>query len=350
MNGELVRIVDAIHRDKAIDKELIFTSIEQALAQSARKHLNLKDLPTVHIDRSSGEISATDAGQLIDPNILGRIAYQQARQIFVQKLREAESDTVFAEFAHKKGDIVTAHVARYEGPHIVARLGEKAEATMLKSEQVPGESYRIGERLRGYIAEVEKKGTRIMIYLSRAHEEFVRRLFQLEVPEIADGTVLIKGIAREPGYRTKLTVTSTNEKVDCLGACVGVRGSRIRNVVDELNGENVDIVRWSEDPKELIKNALKPAEVAEVILEPEKTRATVYVLKDELSQAIGKGGRNVRLASKLTGWEIDIYELGGEEQKGPTAEKPAEATPTPPVTEAPAAEAPPPPTGAGSTT
>ena len=326
MNGELIRIVDTIHRDKSIDKELIFQSIEQALAQAARKHLALKDLPTVKIDRASGEIAAWDAGVPIDPNILGRIAYQQARQIFVQKLREAESDTVFAEFAHKKGDIVTAHVTRYEGPHLVCRLGEKAEATMLKSEQVPGESYRIGERLRGYIAEVEKKGTRIKIYLSRAHEEFVRRLFQLEVPEIADGTVLIKGIAREPGYRTKLTVTSTNDKVDCLGACVGVRGSRIRNVVDELNGENVDIVRWSEDQKELIKNSLKPAEVAEVLLETDKKRATVYVLKNELSQAIGKGGRNVRLASKLTGWEIDIYELGGEGAKEGVEARPAAAS------------------------
>jgi len=344
MNGELIRIVDTIHRDKAIDKELIFQSIEQALAQAAKKHLALKELPVVKIDRASGEISATDAGQPIDPNILGRIAYQQARQIFVQKLREAESDTVFAEFAHKKHDIVTAHVARYEGPHLICRIGEKAEATLLKSEQVPGESYRIGERLRALIHEVEKKGTRLKIYISRANEEFVRRLFQLEVPEISDGTVLIKGIAREPGYRTKLTVTSTNDRVDCLGACVGVRGSRIRNVVDELNGENVDIVRWSEEPKELIRNALKPAEVADVILEPDKLRATVYVLKSELSQAIGKGGRNVRLASKLTGWEIDIYELGGDGQSPSKAEIPAAgetAAPAPAEGGAPKSETPP---------
>ncbi|MFN3484784.1 MAG: transcription termination factor NusA, partial [Planctomycetota bacterium] len=210
---------------------------------------------------------------------------------------------------------------------LICKIGDKAEATMLKGDQVPGENYRIGDRLRAYVSEVEKRGTRVRVYLSRAHEDFVRRLFELEVPEIADGTVVIKGIAREPGYRTKITVHSTNERVDCLGACVGVRGSRIRNVVDELNGENVDIVRWSDNPQELIRNSLKPAEVAEVILDEAQRRATVYVLKDQLSQAIGKGGRNVRLASKLSGWEIDIYELGAE---GAVAgEAPAQGGPAP---------------------
>jgi N utilization substance protein A len=317
MNGEVLRIVDAIHREKGIDKELIFESIEQALAMAAKKHLNTKEPPVVKIDREKGDITAFDGDQRIETAALGRIAYQAARQLFVQKLREVESDSVYTEFATKKGDIVTCSVVRFDGPHIVCKIGEKAEAAMLKGDQVPGESYRIGERLRGYVSEVEKRGTRIRIFVSRSHEDFVRRLFELEVPEIGDGTVVIKGIAREPGYRTKITVHSTNDRVDCLGACVGVRGSRIRNVVDELNGENVDIVRWSEDPKELIKNSLKPAEVAEVILDEPNRRATVYVLKDHLSQAIGKGGRNVRLASKLAAWEIDIYELGGEAEAPP---------------------------------
>ena len=181
-----------------------------------------------------------------------------------------------------------------------------------------------------------KRGTRIQIFISRAHEDFVRRLFELEVPEIADGTVVIKKIAREAGYRTKLTVTSTNDRVDCLGACVGVRGARIRNVVDELNGENVDIVRWSDVPKDLVRHALKPAEVVDVVLNDAGHRATVHVTKDELSQAIGKGGRNVRLASKLSGWEIDIFELGADNQPSPALEKPAEVAPA--VETAPPAE------------
>ncbi|HYE99184.1 MAG TPA: transcription termination factor NusA [Planctomycetota bacterium] len=310
--GEVLRIVDALHREKGIDKELIFESIEQALALAAKKHLNTKEPPVVKIDRQKGDIRAWDGDQPIEPSMLGRIAYQAARQLFVQKLREVESETVFSEFAHKKGDIVSCTVARYEGPHLVCRIGDKAEATMLKGDQVPGENYRIGEPIRAYVSEVERRGTRIRIYVSRAHEDFVRRLFELEVPEIADGTVVVKGIAREPGYRTKITVHSTNDRVDCLGACVGVRGSRIRNVVDELNGENVDIVRWSEEPLELIRNSLKPAEIAEVTLDAKQKRATVYVHKDHLSQAIGKGGRNVRLASRLAGWEIDIFELGGD--------------------------------------
>jgi N utilization substance protein A len=338
MNGsELIRFVDAIHRDKAIDPELIFQSLEQAFSQAAKKALNLEEAPTVRIDRASGEISS-DTGVPIDASHLGRIAYQQARQVLVQKLREAESDTVYNEYAHKKGDIVTAIVVRYDGPHLLCRIGERAEATMLKTDQVPGENYRINGRVRAYVSEVEKRGTRIRIFISRAHEDFVRRLFELEVPEIADGTVVIKKIAREPGYRTKLTVASTNDRVDCLGACVGVRGSRIRNVVDELNGENVDIVRWSDVPKDLVRHALKPAEVVDVILNDAARRATVYVIKDELSQAIGKGGRNVRLASKLSGWEIDIYELGADNQPSPPA-APAAAAPETPAEAAPPAEA-----------
>ncbi|HEX7901381.1 MAG TPA: transcription termination factor NusA [Planctomycetota bacterium] len=331
--GEVLRIVDAIHREKGIDKELIFQSIEQALALAAKKHLNMKDPPTVTIDRVKGDISAFDGEEPVETSTLGRIAYQAARQLLVQKLREVESESVFSEFAHKKGDIVSGSVARFEGPHLVLRIGDKAEATMLKGDQVPGENYRLGDHVRAYVSDVERRGTRVRVYVSRSHEDFVRRLFELEVPEIGDGTVVIKGIAREPGYRTKITVHSTNDRVDCLGACVGVRGSRIRNVVDELNGENVDIVRWSEDPLELIRNSLKPAEIEEVNLDKAQKRATVYVTKDHLSQAIGKGGRNVRLASRLAGWEIDIYELGGD-----TPEKPE-----PDETEAPPEDVVPPP-------
>jgi N utilization substance protein A len=342
---EVLRIVDAIHREKGIDKEVIFDALEQSLALAAKKHLNTEELPSIKIERGSGEISASnEEGEPLDPSVLGRIAFQAARQLFVQKLREAESENIFSEFSGKQGDIVTCSVVQHEGPHLLCKIGDRAEGILHRGDQVPGESYRIGDRLRVYVSEVERKGSRVKVYLSRTDETFVQRLFELEVPEIQDGTVVVKGIAREPGYRTKITVTSTNDRVDCLGACVGVRGSRIRNVVDELNGENVDIVRWSENPGELIKNSLKPAEVAEVILDEEKTRATVYVMKDELSQAIGKGGRNVRLASKLTGWEIDIYELGTPEveggEKGAATEEEAAAPESPAETPEPAAETP----------
>jgi N utilization substance protein A len=332
MNGqEVLRVVDALHREKGIDKELIFESIEQALALAAKKHLNMEEPPTVSIDRETGEISAKDGETPIATSALGRIAYQAARQLFVQKLREVESESVFSEFAHKKGDIVSGTVNRFEGQHLILKVGDKAEVTLLKGDQVPGETYRLGDLLRAYVSEVERRGTRIRIFVSRAHEDFVRRLFELEVPEIGDGTVVVKGIAREPGYRTKITVHSTNDRVDCLGACVGVRGSRIRNVVDELNGENVDIVRWSEVPADLIRNSLKPAEISDLQLDEAAKRATVYVHKEQLSQAIGKGGRNVRLASKLAGWEIDIFELGGDPGAAAAAPAAAEAAPEAPA-------------------
>lgn len=337
INGpELVRIVDSIQRDKGINKDAIFGSIEQAVAQAAKKQLGLKDLPEVRIDRETGEFHATDQGVPLDATVLGRIAYQQARQVFVQKLREAESDSIYGEFAHKVGDIVHAQVVRFEGPHLLCKIGEKAEATFLKPDQVPGENYRIGMKLRGYVSQVEKKGTKIRIFISRAAEEFVKRLFELEVPEIADGTVVIKNIAREAGYRTKLTVHSNNSRVDCLGACVGVGGARIRHVVEELNGEVVDVVRWSDVPKDMVRNALMPAKVADLKLDDRAKRATVFVTREELSPAIGKGGRNVRLATKLTGWEIDIYEVGTQNQP-PAGAAAAAPEPGPAVSDPPKA-------------
>ncbi|MBI2899517.1 MAG: transcription termination factor NusA [Planctomycetes bacterium] len=341
--GEILRFVEMISKEKSVDRDVVFTALEQALAIAAKKHLQRKDAPIVKIDRETGAISAWDGEIPIDTTILGRIEYQAAHQMFIQKLREAESETVFTEFAHKKGDIVTAAVLRFEGRNIVCKIGDRAEATLLKADQVPGEEYRIGDRVRAYVSEVEKRGKRVTIFISRAHEEFVRRLFELEVPEIADGTVVIKGIAREPGYRTKIAVHSLNERVDCLGACVGVRGSRIRNVVDTLcKSENVDIVRWSGQALDLIQNALKPAEVAEVILDEPSLHATVYVLKEQLSQAIGKGGRNERLASKLTGWEIDIYELGATVEGTAPEPAPQAAEATPPAAPEPATPSEPP--------
>ena len=314
MNNEILRMVDVIHKEKAIDKEVIFASIEEAIAIAAKKHLDTEEAPIVNIDRKTGNITASIGNKQIDTITLGRIAAQSAKQIIVQKIREAERDKVYSEFEAKKNDILTVSIARFEGPNIICLAG-KAEAVLPKSGQVPGESRRVGERLRALVTEIEKRGTRVKIFLSRANDDFVKRLFELEVPEVSDGIVVIKAIAREPGYRTKIAVYSNNAKVDAAGACIGIRGSRIRNVVDELNGENLDIVKWSTEPDKFIKESLKPADVADVIADSNKKRATVYVAKDELSQAIGKGGRNVRLATLLTGWEIDIVEVKGKSEE-----------------------------------
>jgi N utilization substance protein A len=315
MNGELLRLIDSISRDKAIDKEIIFQGIEQALATAAKKRIGEEDAPTVQIDRESGRIRAFRNGVEIDPTILGRIAAQAAKQVIIQKIREAERDVVYTDFEARKGDIVHGNVLRLEGPHIVVSVG-KVEAILLRGDQVPGETFRIGDRVRAFVYDVEKKGQKIRVCLTRSSSEFVRRLFELEVPEITDKTVVIRQIAREPGYRTKVAVDSVNERVDAVGACVGVRGSRIKTIVDELNGEKVDIIRWSDDPEAMVKNALKPAEIAHTELDREARHAQVYVMKDKLSLAIGKGGQNVRLASKMTGWEIDIVEVVEERAEG----------------------------------
>ncbi len=328
MNGELLRLIDSISRDKAIDKDVIFQGIEQALATAAKKRGNEEDAPVVQIDRENGRIRAFRNNVEIDPTILGRIAAQAAKQVIIQKIREAERDVVFTDFEARKGDIVHGNVLRLEGPHIVVSVG-KVEAILLRGDQVPGETFRIGDRIRAYVYDVEKKGQKIRVCLTRASSEFVRRLFELEVPEITDKTVVIQQIAREPGYRTKVAVDSTNDRVDAVGACVGVRGSRIKSIVDELNGEKVDIIRWSDEPEAMVKNALKPAEIAHAELDRETRHAQVYVMKDKLSLAIGKGGQNVRLASKMTGWEIDIVEVVEERPEEAAAEAAAAEGATP---------------------
>ncbi len=328
MNGELLRLIDSISRDKAIDKDVIFQGIEQALATAAKKRGTEEDAPVVQIDRENGRIRAFRNNVEIDPTILGRIAAQAAKQVIIQKIREAERDVVFTDFEARKGDIVHGNVLRLEGPHIVVSVG-KVEAILLRGDQVPGETFRIGDRIRAYVYDVEKKGQKIRVCLSRASSEFVRRLFELEVPEITDKTVVIQQIAREPGYRTKVAVDSTNDRVDAVGACVGVRGSRIKSIVDELNGEKVDIIRWSDEPEAMVKNALKPAEIAHTELDRETRHAQVYVMKDKLSLAIGKGGQNVRLASKMTGWEIDIVEVVEERPEEAAAEAAAAEGATP---------------------
>jgi len=306
MNGaDLLRIVDAMHRDKNIPKEVIFKGIEDALQLATQKHYGEEEEVIVTVDRDSGMIKAQKGEAVVAPELLGRIAAQSAKQFMIQKIREAECNAVFDEYAALKGDLVHGTVQRFEGGAATVSLG-KSEAILPRGEQIPGETHHVSERVKAVILDVRKAGHRVKIILSRNHPDFVRRLFENEIPEIADRTIEIKAVAREAGYRTKVAVSSIDMKVDCVGACVGVRGSRIKNIVDELGGERIDIVRWNDSLQVLIPNALQPAAIEEVFLYPRLGRAIVLVKEDQLSLAIGRRGQNVRLASKLVGWDIEI--------------------------------------------
>jgi transcription termination/antitermination protein NusA len=305
MSVDLVRIVDSIHRDKNISKDILFEGIQSALSTAARKHYPEASEIEVRIDPDSGAIEATKDGVKMDPSELGRIAAQTAKQVIIQKIREAERDSLFDEFEDQRSDLVTGTVQRFEGGAVIVNLG-KTDAILPRSEQIPGESYHPNERIRAIILDVRKVGQRVKIILSRTHPDFVRRLFELEIPEIADQIIAIRALAREAGYRSKVAVTSIDTKVDAVGACVGVRGTRIKNIVDELGGERIDIVRWNESLQVLIPNALQPAEIDEVMLCHLLGRGIVLVRDDQLSLAIGRRGQNVRLASKLVGWDIEI--------------------------------------------
>src|SRR4051794_40631517 len=305
MSVDLVRIVDSIHRDKNISKDILFEGIQSALATAAKKHYPEAAEILVNIDPDSGQIEATKDGARMDPAELGRIAAQTAKQVIIQKIREAERDSLFEEFEDQRGDLVTGTVQRFEGGAVLVNLG-KTDALLPRSEQIPGESHHPNERIRAVILDVRKVGQRVKIILSRTHPDFVRRLFELEIPEIADQIITIRALAREAGYRSKVAVSSIDTKVDAVGACVGVRGTRIKNIVDELGGERIDIVRWNESLQVLIPNALQPAEIDEVMLCQLLGRAIVLVREDQLSLAIGRRGQNVRLASKLVGWDIEI--------------------------------------------
>src|SRR4051812_35938236 len=307
MNQELIRIVDGIARDKNIERDQIYTDIEQAIASGLRKQFNTEDTSEfqVQLDRTSGLISATRQGAPLDLKVVGRIGAQTVKQVMIQLIRADERGSIYEEYKDRVGTIVTGTIARFEGGTMIVNLG-RVEGIMPRSEQIPGEAHQVGERVQALIMEVRDTPSAIKIIMSRAHPELIRRLFEREVPEVGERTIEIKALAREPGHRTKIAVSSIDSKVDAVGACVGVRGSRIKNIVDELGGEKIDIVRWNESSQILISNALKPAEVAEVSLCFELGRATVVVNEDQLSLAIGKRGQNVRLAARLTGWDIDI--------------------------------------------
>jgi N utilization substance protein A len=305
MNQELLRIVDSIARDKNIDKESIFLDIEAALLSAARKFYGEADDVACSIDRMSGEIQVRKGETLIDYREFGRIAAQTAKQVLIQKIRENERTSILDEYIEQKGQIISGTVSRFEGGALIVNVG-RSEGFLPKSEQIPGETHNTGERIRCLLLDVRDAGNQVKIILSRSHPDFIRRLFEVEVPEVQEKVIEIKALAREAGYRTKIAVTSIDTKVDAVGACVGVRGSRIKNIVDELGGEKIDIVRWNESSQILITNALKPAEIVDTSLNFELNRATVVVNDDQLSLAIGKRGQNVRLAARLTGWDIDI--------------------------------------------
>ncbi|MBI1345443.1 transcription termination factor NusA [bacterium] len=311
MNGaELLRIVDAIHRDKAIDQQIVFEGIEQAIVSAARKHYGEEHEIVVHVDRNNGhptcKVDGVEVGSEELGDLLGRISAQTAKQVMIQKIREAERDTVFDEFMEMRGQIVTGVVSRLEHGTAIVNLG-KVEALLPRGEQISGEGFRVGERVRAVVLEVRKAGSRVKIILSRTHADFVRRLFELEIPEVNERVIEVRSLAREAGYRTKVAVSCIDSNIDAVGACVGVRGARIKNITSELGGdERIDIVRWNDSLQVLVPNALQPAAVEDVILCPMLGRVIVLVQEDQLSLAIGKKGQNVRLGSKLVGWDIEV--------------------------------------------
>lgn len=305
---ELLTILEQLERDKGIDKKILIEAVESAVATAAKKLWTVDKNEEVRavLDIKTGRITAYAGTQEIRSSEFGRIAAQTAKQVVIQKIREAEKDVVFNEYQTRIGEIISGGVYRFERGNIIVDLG-KAEAYIPKKEQSPKEEFRQGDRVRAYVLDVKRDSKGPQILLSRANPNFIRKLFQLEVPEIYEGIVEIKAIARDVGERTKIAVYSKDEKVDCVGACVGMRGSRVKNIVSELQGEKIDIVRYSSDIKEYIQAALSPAEISQIQLNYDGKKANIIVADDQLSLAIGKHGQNVRLASQLVSWELDLF-------------------------------------------
>ena len=297
-------------RDRNIDTELVFSAIEAALQTAARRQYGEEADITVQLDRDSGKIIAVLDGNPLGEDQIGRIGAQTAKQVIIQKVKEAERDSLMAEYRDQIGEIVAGIIGRADGGVATVNLGN-VEAILPRSEQIPGETLHASERVRAVVFEVRATGNRVRVVLSRTRPQLVQRLFEQEIPELTEGVIAINSISREPGYRSKVAVSSEDSQVDPIAVCVGYRGSRIKAVREELAGEHIDVVRFSEDPEVLIPNALQPAEVEQVLLCDLIGRAIVLVQEDQLSLAIGRRGQNVRLASKLCGWDIEIM-TGGE--------------------------------------
>ena len=337
MNRELISVIDEIGRQKGIDKARVLGAIESALQTAAKKRFGQAENIQVEIDPKTGEISVVskknivetvrnpkaeislqearqfdseaevgdEIGSLIELSDLGRIAAQTAKQVIFQKVREAEWEAVQKEYSTRQGDLVNGIILGMERRNYLVDLG-KTEAILPIQEQIPRETYRRGDRVKAMLLEVRRTPKDVQVILTRSHPQFVSKLFELEVPEVMEKIVEIKSVVREPGDRTKIAVTSREKAVDPVGACVGMKGSRVQAVVRELRGEKVDIITWTQDPRVFIAEALNPATIEKVGIDEEKKSALVVVADSQLSLAIGKNGQNVRLAARLTGWKIDI--------------------------------------------
>jgi N utilization substance protein A len=337
MNRELISVIDELGRQKGIDKSRVIGAIEAALQMAAKKRFGQAENIQVEIDSKTGEISVVskkiivdavinpktevslqearqfddeaevgdEIGSVIEMSDLGRIAAQTAKQVIFQKVREAEWEAVQKEYSTRQGDLVNGIILGVERRNYLVDLG-KTEAVLPIQEQIPRETYRCGDRVKAMLLEVRRTPKDVQVILTRSHPQFVAKLFELEVPEVLEKIVEIKSIVREPGDRTKIAVTSREKAVDPVGACVGIKGSRVQAVVRELRGEKIDIITWTSDPRVFIAEALNPASIEKVGVDEEKKSALVVVADSQLSLAIGKNGQNVRLAARLTGWKIDI--------------------------------------------
>jgi len=337
MNRELISVIDEIGRQKGIDKARVIGAIESALQTAAKKRFGQAENIQVEIDSKTGEISVVskkiivdtvtnpkaeislqearqfdseaevgdEIGSLIEMDELGRIAAQTAKQVIFQKVREAEWEAVQKEYSTRQGDLVNGIILGMERRNFLVDLG-KTEAILPIQEQIPRETYRRGDRVKAMLLEVRRTPKDVQVILTRSHPQFVAKLFELEVPEVMEKIVEIKSVVREPGDRTKIAVTSREKAVDPVGACVGIKGSRVQAVVRELRGEKIDIITWTQDLRVFIAEALNPATIEKVGIDEEKKSALVVVADSQLSLAIGKNGQNVRLAARLTGWKIDI--------------------------------------------
>jgi N utilization substance protein A len=330
MDGEFIEALEQLQKEKDISMSSLLQTVEAAMSSAYRKHYGSAEDVRIEIDPVArrvrmfarrallpeGEELILEEGAPLPPDVdfeeheidtaeFGRIAAQTAKQVVMQRIREAEREMVFDEFSARLGEVVTGEIQRRDGRNVYVALG-RVEAVLPASEQIPGESYRFGQRLKVYVLDVKKTAKSPQIYVSRTHPALVTRLFELEVPEVYEGIVEIKSVAREAGARSKVAVQSNDSQVDPVGACVGHHGARVQAIVDELRGEKIDIVRYNAEVKEYLKSALSPARTKDVILNEDAHAATIIAPDDQLSLAIGRRGQNVRLAAQLTGWKIDI--------------------------------------------